>query len=209
VTAATNGLLDAQRLFSEAFVQHGRHVMQIGLHAGVDADLLTTLAHWAVRPLLAAYAERLIEIVDNVNDGTLAGAAWQRGYCPICGAWPLLGELRGLELAEFLRCSGCAVAWRWQRLACPYCGNDDYRTLQTLQLEGEQRFRINVCEQCKGYLKVGNAFDPLPAALLPLDDTASMHLDVVAIERGYRRPDGTGFSIELAVPEAEWLEELA
>ena len=28
------------------------------------------------------------------------------------------------------------------------------------------------------------------------------------IERGYHRPGGSGFVIELAVPETEWVEEL-
>jgi hypothetical protein len=44
---------------------------------------------------------------------------------------------------------------------------------------------------------------------LPLDDVASLHLDLAAIERGYQRPAGTGYQIELAVPDAEWVEELA
>ena len=34
------------------------------------------------------------------------------GYCPICGAWPLLGELRGVELSRFSRCAGCGAGWR-------------------------------------------------------------------------------------------------
>jgi FdhE protein len=112
-------------------------------------------------------------------------------------------------LAEFLRCGGCGSGWRWRRLLCPYCGNDDYQSLRSLQIEGEQRFRISVCDRCMGYLKVGNAFDPSPAALVALDDLASLHLDVVAIERGYQRPSGTGFPIELAVADEEWIEELA
>jgi hypothetical protein len=58
-------------------------------------------------------------------------------------------------------------------------------------------------------LKVGNAFDPPPAELLALDDALSVHLDLAAIERGYHRPGGTGFTIELAAPEDEWVEELA
>ncbi|MDQ3810836.1 MAG: formate dehydrogenase accessory protein FdhE, partial [Chloroflexota bacterium] len=81
--------------------------------------------------------------------------------------------------------------------------------LRTLQIEGEMRFRITVCEHCQGYLKVGNAFDPPPPELLGLDDLASVHLDVAAIERGYRRPDGAGYTIELSVGEQEWQEELA
>ena len=66
-----------------------------------------------------------------------------------------------------------------------------------------------VCDRCHGYLKLGNAFDPPPSELLALDDLASMHLDVVAIERGYQRPAGAGFTIELAVPDADWAEEPA
>jgi FdhE protein len=209
VDAATNARLDPQRLFGEAFVQHGDHLAEIALQTGVDADLLATVAAQAVAPLLRAYAERLLPLIERLDDGSPDGAVWQRGYCPVCGGWPSLAELRGVELALFLRCAACGSGWRSQRLGCPYCGNDDYRSLQTLTIDGERRFRISVCEHCKGYLKVGNAFDPPPPQLLALDDVASLHLDVVAIERGYHRPGGTGFFIELAVPEDEWVEELS
>lgn len=208
VVAATGGRLDPQRLFAEAFVQHHDHLAELAQQADVDADALASLAHQAVAPILRAYAEQVRPILERLDDGSPTGAAWQRGYCPMCGAWPLLGELRGIELAEFLRCAGCGSGWRWRRLMCPYCGNDDYQSLRRLQVEGEQRFHVSVCQRCTGYLKVGNAFDPPPAALLALDDLASMHLDVAAIERGYRRPLGTGFPIELGVPESDWVEEL-
>jgi FdhE protein len=205
VAAATSGGLDPQRLFPEAFVQHHDHLLEIAQQVGVDAELMTTLGMQAVAPLLRAYAERLVPLIERVDNG----AGWQRGYCPVCGAWPVLAELRGVELARYLRCGACGSGWRSLRLLCAYCGNDDYRSLQTLTVEGEQRFRVSVCEKCHGYLKVANAFDPLPAEVLALDDVASLHLDVAAIERGYRRPGGSGFTLELAVPEEEWLEELA
>jgi FdhE protein len=208
VSAATDGSLDPERLFGEAFVQHHDHLTEIALQGGVDPELLITLANQSVGPLLSAYAEHLMPVIERVDDGTPEGAAWQRGYCPVCGAWPLLGELRGVELAQYLRCGACGSAWRSSRLLCPFCGNDDYRSLATLTIEGEQRFRVGVCDRCKAYLKVCNAFDPPPSELLALDDAASVHLDVAAIERGYHRPGGTGFAIELAVPEDEWVEEL-
>jgi FdhE protein len=204
VGAATSGALEPQRLFSEAFVQHHEHLAEIADAAGVDIELLTTIVAQAVAPLLRAYADRLLPLLERIDD-----VRWQRGYCWVCGAWPSLGELRGVELAQYLRCAACGSHWRWQRLECPYCANDDFRSLQTLTVEGEPRFRISVCDRCKGYLKVGNAFDPPPAEFLALDDVASLHLDVVAIERGYQRPGGTGFVIELAVPDEEWVEELA
>jgi FdhE protein len=207
--AATSGLLDPEQLFSEAFVHHQDHLGELAAAAGVDGDLLSTLATRAVAPVLQAYAERLVPMLEQVDDGTVTGAAWTRGYCPVCGSWPLLGELRGVELAEWLRCSACGAGWRFQRLQCAYCANQDYRSLGSLAVEGEQRFRVSVCERCKGFLKVGNAFEPLPADLLPLDDAASLHLDLAAIERGYQRPAGSGYRIELAVPDVEWVEELA
>jgi len=209
VDAATRGGLDPQQLFTEAFVQHREHVAEMAALSGVDADLLITLAVQSVAPLSRAYAERLLPAIERVDDASPSGASWQPGYCPVCGAWPLMAELRGVELAQFLRCSACGSGWRSRRILCTYCGNDDFRDLRTLQVEDELRFRLAVCERCKGYLKIGNAFDPPPAELLPLDDLASVHLDVAAIERGYRRPEGSGFALELAVPEAEWVEELA
>jgi FdhE protein len=209
VEVATSGQLDPQRLFGEAFVQHHDHLTELAVQAGVDADLLVTLSTQSVAPLLRAYAEHLLPLVERLDDGSPEGAAWERGYCPVCGGWPALAELRGVELALHLRCGACGSGWRSRRIGCPYCGNDDFHTLHSLAIEGEQRFRISVCDRCQGYLKVGNAFDPLPAELLALDDVGSLHLDVAAIERGYRRPAGSGFVIELAVPEEEWVEDLA
>jgi len=207
--AATQGLLDPEQLFSEAFVHHADHLTELAAAAGVDAELLSALSTLSGAPLLRAYAEHLAPLLEHADDGTVRGAAWTRGYCPICGGWPLLGELRGVELAQWLRCSACGTGWRGQRLVCPYCANDDFRRLGSLTVEGEQRFRVSVCERCKGYLKVGNAFDPPPAEFLALDDVASLHLDVAAIEHGYVRPPGSGYRIELTMADAEWVEELA
>jgi len=74
---------------------------------GVDAELLATLASQAVAPLLRAYADHLLPLLARIDDGTSQGAAWQQGYCPVCGAWPILAELRGVELARYLRCAAC------------------------------------------------------------------------------------------------------
>ena len=202
VDAATTGSLDPERLFGEAFVGHAEHLAELAFASGADAELLQTLATQATAPLLRSYAARLLPLVEHSDE-------WHAGYCPICGGWPLLGELRGVERSAWLRCVACAHGWRTQRLLCPYCGNDDYHTLGTLTIEGESRFQIATCERCKGYLKVENAFEPAPPDLLVLDDVASVHLDVAAIERGYHRPTGSGFTIELAVAESEWVEELA
>jgi FdhE protein len=208
VAAATQGRLDPNQLFTEAFVQHGDHLAQLALDAGADPDALTTLATLAVGPLLRGYAERVQPILERLEEPRPDTETWHRGYCPACGGWPLLGELRGVELRLFLRCAACGLGWRWRRIACPYCGTEDHAQLHTLQVEGDRRFRAQTCDRCRGYLKVGNAFEPPPAELLVLDDLASISLDVAAVEAGFLRPTGTGFRLELATPETE-ADELA
>ena len=146
-----------------------------------------SLASLAVAPLARACTARLAPVVDQLDDQV----AWRRGYCPVCGGPPLLGELRGVELRLFLRCAACGLAWPSRRLFCPVCESDNHHALHTLKVEGDQRFSAQLCDGCGAYLKIGNAFEPPPAELLALDDLASADLDVVAVERGYaRRHDG-------------------
>jgi FdhE protein len=200
--AATSGMLDPENLFGEAFVQHADHLGQIAVGAGLSTDLLAATATLAVAPLLRAYAERLLPLIDPIHE-------WARGYCPICGAWPLLAEVRAVDQPRWLRCGLCGSGWRDQhRPTCAYCGCADERSLGTLTLEGEPRFHASLCLRCKGYLKVGTTLEPPPAELLAIDDVASLQLDLAANERGYLRPSASGYRIELAVPEDEWLEEL-
>jgi len=191
IAAAADGRLDPGELFSEALLRHADHVAAMGAAIGVDRDLLATLASLAVAPQLRGLAARLSPAIEQLEDQ----GAWLRGYCPACGGSPLLGELRGVELRLFLRCAACGLAWRSRRLFCPFCATDDHHALRILQVESENRFRVQVCDRCHGYLKIGNAFDPPPAELLPLDDLASIDLDMVAIERGYARPSNAGFRL--------------
>src|SRR5437762_2351442 len=93
IDAATAGLVDPQQLFTEAFVHHQDHLAELAAAAGLDVELLSAVASQSVAPLLRTYAERLGPVVEQVSDGTVRGAAWTRGHCPICGGWPLIGEL--------------------------------------------------------------------------------------------------------------------
>jgi formate dehydrogenase maturation protein FdhE len=69
-----------------------------------------------------------------------------------------------------------------------YCGNENHRTLGYLY--GVPRYadlRAEVCDKCRGYLKVIVSFHPTPADILPIEDLATLHLDYSALERGYAR----------------------
>jgi formate dehydrogenase accessory protein FdhE len=146
----------------------------------LDADLVRTLVRNALKPALHAWRRQLSPL--------LSGIPWDRGTCPICGAVAILGELQDNHLAKHLRCGQCGADWPFRRLRCTYCGNEDHQSLGYLY--GEQRHaerRVEVCDKCKGYLKVIVSFHPTPPDILPIEDLATLHLDYIALERGYDR----------------------
>ena len=127
--------------------------------------------------------------------GTRSMASWPRGYCPVCGAWPSLAEIRGIERERRLRCGACAADWALPLLRCAYCDELDHEKLGALHAEGEEHLRrVETCESCHGYLKTVTTFDALTARALLLGDIATIELDLVARDRGYARPSRAGWA---------------
>lgn len=146
---------------------------------GVDEEAFARLLEFALQPVLWEAAAQYAALTDIDK--------WDRGYCPVCGAWPALAELVGAEKRRVLRCGRCGTWWSWLVLLCPYCGNDDHRALGTLRSE-DSRDRVDVCESCHGYVKAVATFDSVPTVRLAAEDAATVHLDVGAREAGYTRP---------------------
>jgi FdhE protein len=144
----------------------------------LDAGLAATVLRFTLFPLLAALNEAVAPL--------RSGAAWDRGYCPTCGSWPLLGEFRGLEQIRWLRCGLCAAEWQFPRIGCPFCDNRDHEQLGSLHIEGEQdQRRLATCEACHGYVKMLATLGPLSQAQLLVADVATLLLDLAAAQRGY------------------------
>ena len=104
--------LHAEHATVEALASHPEHVHEIARVAGAPADLVLRLADLAARPILAQYARQLAP--------ALGLAAWDRGYCPICGAWPVRAErpMAGGEVR--LRCGRCITAWPASARTCQH-----------------------------------------------------------------------------------------
>jgi FdhE protein len=110
---------------------------------------------------------------------------WQRRYCPTCGSLPAMAQLVPEEHAHLRRlsCGCCGTRWRYGRTMCPFCQADTQR-LSAITVEGECGLRIDYCESCRGYLKtyVGEGSESVLLA-----DWTSLHLDLVAADRGLKR----------------------
>jgi FdhE protein len=147
-----------------------------GQEAGLDGKLLTFVLNNALRPFLRAQAEALAPWVDD--------SAWYRGRCPICGGEPDLAALERGNGRRRLLCSRCDSEWTFQRIGCPFCGNNDPRQL-AYYLSDDQIYRLNVCKQCRRYLKAIDLRQVAGERLLPAERILTVAMDVAARNAGY------------------------
>jgi FdhE protein len=180
---------EAIELVTAAVRQDSAELGALAAAAGVDGGALSSVAHLASLPLLQSCG-RLLE--------SRLPRFWPDGYCPVCAAWPIFAERRGLDRSRRLRCGRCAVEWEIQYLCCVYCGERDHRRLGSLVPEdGGEILQVEICHSCGGYLKSVATLQGIPAIELLLRDLDTVELDLVAVNRGYGRPEGAGFPLEI------------
>ncbi len=185
--AARAGRLDPLAVLEAAVCQDDARLTSLAAAVGAEPGPLDAMALLTAMPLLQACGRHLAGQIPP---------AWPHGYCPVCGAWPTLSELRGLERGRRLRCARCGGDWGIDWLRCPYCGVTDHEQLGSLVSEshGETR-KVDVCTACRGYVKAVTTLRPCPSYGVVLEDLSTVELDVVARERGYTRPERPGFAL--------------
>jgi FdhE protein len=121
---------------------------------------------------------------------------WLRRYCPTCGSLPAMGQLVGADPGRrrLLACGCCRTRWQFRRTGCPFCESDTQR-LASMAIEAEPGLRIDHCESCGGYLKT---YDGQGDEALLLSDWSSLHLDLIARDRGLIRLAGSLYDFEPA-----------
>jgi FdhE protein len=143
-----------------------------------NLDLIDLFVEESLRPELEYVAEKYGDIV--------AKSGWTEGYCPICGKEPKIGEIRGEEEGKrYLFCHQCGHKWNFRRIKCPFCGNEEQHSLAYFAVEGEERYRVDVCNKCRRYIKIVDLPKTAEEANLDVEDIATLHLDMLAYEEGY------------------------
>jgi len=112
---------------------------------------------------------------------------WLKGYCPMCGSLPSLSLLKEETGKRYLLCSYCGYQWRIDRLFCPFCRNTGQESLHYFYGEGEEAYRIDLCDKCHQYIKTID-YRNLAESDPFLEDLATLHLDILATQKSYERP---------------------
>jgi len=178
-------------VFKAALCEDGAGLKRIANDLGVDADAFSAVALLIPVPFLHAC---------NRHWARSRSPGWTAGYCPTCGAWPTFAELRGIERSRYLRCNRCGAEWQAHVLFCSFCGNSDHKELGSLLPEKSGSTRaIETCNRCRGYLKTFTKLQGSAAPKIILDDLASVDLDIAALDHGFKRPAGPGYSLNCEV----------
>jgi len=113
---------------------------------------------------------------------------WSKGYCPICGSAPYMALFGKDGGKRYVLCSFCGHEWRMQRLICPFCGNNDHNTLRYFFADGNEVYRVDLCDQCHQYIKTVDSRSLEYEPVLALEDLVTLHLDILASQQGFQRP---------------------
>lgn len=189
--AATAGWLDPLFLFETAVSRDVHRLDELARAQRDERGVLRGLAPLIAMPMLQACRKAWTECVP---------LGWAHGYCPICGGWPALAELRGLDGNRHLRCASCGSDWRIEWLRCPFCGEGNHEKLGSLVSPASlERQTIEVCDGCRGYVKTITTLTPIRPEHVVLQDLATLVLDVTALDRNYSRPAATGHELAVSV----------
>jgi FdhE protein len=185
--------IDPVVLLQAAVRQDDAAIDALATAGGADPQALRVAAQMTALPVLHACARALASAV---------APSWWEGYCPVCGAWPAVAEYTGLERKRQLRCGRCSTGWAIPTLRCVFCDETRHAELGYLALEdGDETRKIEICRTCTGYVKGHATVRSLAPWALLLDDLATVHLDVAALERGHTRPARPGYALDTRIAE--------
>jgi len=176
VDALDKGMVYAPTLLSKTLSKDDVYFDETAKSLKIDKKVLLFMTHGSRRPSLSLCAEQL---ATYLYKDTL----WEKGYCPVCGNPPAISILRG-EGDRFLFCSFCDYEWHSQRIYCPFCENKDQKTLHYFFSEEEEEYRVDVCDQCRRYIKTIDT-RKMKRPIYPfLEQVTTLHLDIIAQNQG-------------------------
>lgn len=178
-----NPALDATLDQLRAATAGQRKAWGVALVSGQYASVPAGVAPFVGAALQLAWSHWLLNL-----DVSSIGEAEDQQTCPACGALPMAGVVHGHGARNGLRylvCSLCAGEWHYVRLKCSHCRST--KRLDYLHLEHSPHgVRAEACPECHHYLKQ-LYLEREPSGEVLSADLASLDLDLLLDEQGYRR----------------------
>jgi FdhE protein len=159
-----------------AFVRGSEdEIIKIASHLGFHPVVLKIILSQTLKPFVEKRTEKLRPFMEKIP--------WPHGYCPICGSFPESSFLQGEEGQRWLKCSLCGYDWRFDRMACPYCGEIN-ENKELMYLDGSEHKWVELCHACHRYI-VGIDFRKETGITTEVAAIGMIHLDIIAQQRGF------------------------
>jgi FdhE protein len=142
-------------------------------------EMVGFMVSLTLRPFLRHFSAQLRE--------SLGLESWRKRFCPVCGGHANFSRLSRENGARTLYCSLCETEWPFARIACAFCNEKDQKKFRFFTVDETERYRVNVCESCKGYIKtIDEGKTPIDEKIeLFWEDVKTVHLDLLAMREGY------------------------
>ena len=152
----------------------------------VSASLLDFVLHQVARVILEKRAASLAILLKDIP--------WEKGYCPICGAFPALAVIKETRGERLLHCSCCGHDWRFSRVICPYCEHEGQKEMDFFFVEDNAQESAYTCDQCQHYLITLNRMSDLNERDLDVSAIGLVHLDILMQEKKLSPMTVTGWN---------------
>lgn len=182
--------LNIGTLMTRAALKDMRYFESLSQSLEVEMETLYYVGLQIGKPLFELFAENV--------EGKIDRGVWKEGLCPVCGQEPAIARLEREEGRRLLHCWLCGTEWAFPRLQCPFCLNDDQKTLRFFFFEEDSPYRVDVCEVCKRYLKAidERKLGEEQKVHLEVEQIGTIFLDIMASNEGYGGPQFQMFDTE-------------
>lgn len=169
---------ESETLFSSVIRQQDDSLMEQAAALGLHAQTIAYLTWLSMTQILSFYREEM--------NNWRKDRSWECNYCPVCGSLPSMAQLKKVNHGSdrYLICTSCHTEWKYKRLGCAYCSNEELEKLQILESEEEPQVRLDICTECQSYIKT---YVEEGQEAVYLEDWATLHLDMLAAEQGLKK----------------------
>jgi FdhE protein len=167
----------SSELFRAILRQDEKALTRMAREVDLDPYVLVFLGKTALRPSLEQFRK--------TASGELDKSGWDEGYCPLCGSEPAMACFENCG-RRYLYCELCGEKWPFPRVKCPFCGMVEQDRLGYFETEEEEGLRVYFCRECRRYLKTIDKRVFEEPAPLELEGLATLHLDLLAQEHGFK-----------------------
>ena len=172
-----NDKIELNKLFSEFLKENEDYFDKIETDFQIDKAILGFIIYNSLKPSLVLFSGQLSTYLDK-------DAEWGKGYCPVCGSQPEISTFEE-NGKRFLTCGFCSHKWVSKRIYCPFCENTDHETLHYYDIDGEEEYRVDVCDKCKKYIKTIDIKKTSRLVYPPLESKATPYIDLKFEEMGF------------------------